>query len=144
LRSAAALLIIMGVYALNGVLVVLDSPISVNKLIRPVTYFFSQERFATVGLAPIVNGQQQVTILAENDRYSPSFIRVKKGIPVQLTVQTRDTYSCTVAFTFREFGIDAFLGPNDSETFNFTPDTAGRFAFSCSMGMYSGVFEVVE
>lgn len=143
-RVASIALILMAMYSINGVLLVLNSPITFNSITRPVTYFFSDERFAERSAVGVVDGVQQVTIQIGNYGYEPSYIRVKKGIPVQLTLNSVDTYSCALAFVFREYGINTFLESTDTETLTFTPDKTGKFPFTCSMGMYTGVFEVVE
>ncbi len=150
-KIASYLLIAMAVYSINGVLLVLNSPITLQNMVQPVTYFFSDERFTGEGSnrqvgkdqAVIENGVQKVTIVAQNSGYIPSYFSVKKGVPVELTVQSMDVYSCAADFVFKEFGISVFLGPTDSKSFTFTPTKKGKFTYSCSMGMYSGVMEVL-
>jgi sulfite exporter TauE/SafE len=144
LKVAAYALIVMAVYGINGVLVVVNSPVTLQKIAAPVTYFFSEERFAssesTVG---VENGVQRVTINAINSGYEPRYFKVAAGVPVELTVSTNETYSCAVAFTMKAFNISTFLGPTDSETFAFTPTKPGKYTYSCSMGMYTGTMEVI-
>lgn len=142
-RIASYLLIIMAVYSVNGVLIVLDSPVTIQSITRPVTYFFSDERFANTNLTTTQNGMQKVDIQALNNGYSPARVAVKVGVPVQLTVSTSETYTCAAAFVFREFGISTFLEATDSKSFTFTPTRKGKFTYSCSMGMYTGVMEVI-
>ena len=142
-RLAALILILMAVYSLNGVLVVLNSPLTIQSVVRPVTWFFSDERFAPQSEVAVEDGLQKVTIDVYNNGYQPRYLKVKSGTPVELTLKSHDTYSCAVAFVFNEFGIDTFLGPTDSQTFTFTPTKPGRYQFSCSMGMYTGIMEVV-
>lgn len=149
-QVAAATLIGMALYSINGVLLVLNSPLTFQSITRPITYFFSDERFAdsakntatTTGV-PIVDGMQQVTIQIRNEGYFPKKITVQNGVPVQLTLQSNETYSCALAFVFKEFGINTFLDATDTRTFTFTPQKPGRYTFTCSMGMYSGVMEVI-
>ncbi len=144
-KVAAIVLIGMAVYSVNGVLLVLDSPITVNRIVRPITYFFSEERFAKAGgAASIVNGVQQVTIGIYNSGYSPNYVRVQAGVPVNLTLVSKDTYSCALAFVLREFNINTFLEATDSQSFTFTPQKPGKYTFTCSMGMYSGTLEVIK
>jgi sulfite exporter TauE/SafE len=147
-KVAAYALIGMMIYSLNGVLVVINSPLTLQKITAPIAYFFSEERFAranTTGaaVAPIENGVQQVAIGVSNQGYTPRYIQVKKDVPVKLTLTSNGVYSCASAFVFRKFNIQTFLEPVDRETFTFTPTETGKFAFTCSMGMYSGVMEVI-
>lgn len=144
LRVAAYALIFMAIYGLNGVLVVMDSPLTLQKITRPVTHFFSEERFSSDQSAVgIVDGVQRVEIKALDSGYAPQYFKVKAGVPVELTVSTNETYSCAVAFTMKAFNISTFLGPTDSQTFTFTPTEKGRYTYSCSMGMYIGTMEAI-
>lgn len=142
-RIAAFSLVAMAIYSINGVLIVLNSPITVNRLVSPITYFFSDERFSNDSEIKATNGVQEVTINILNNGYQPNRLRVKGGQPVKLTLQSKDTYSCALSFVFKEFGINTFLEANDTKTFTFTPSKPGKYQFTCSMGMYTGVMEVI-
>jgi uncharacterized protein len=142
-KFAAWVLIGMFVYSINGVLLVTNSPITVNKIISPITYIFSDERFEQLTATGVVDGVQQVTIDVLNRGYSPSRFKVKQGIPVQLTLESEEVYSCALSFVFKEFGINTFLDSTDSRSFTFTPNKPGKYTFTCSMGMYTGTMEVI-
>lgn len=143
-KLAAAVLIGMAIYGVNGVLLVLGSPVTLNNITRPITYFFSDERFAKANYAAnTINGMQQVNIEVLNNGYSPSYVRVKAGVPVQLTLTSNEVYSCALSFILNEFGIKTFLAATDQQTFSFTPEQPGRYTYTCSMGMYSGILEVI-
>jgi sulfite exporter TauE/SafE len=145
LRIAAYSLIAMSLYALNGVLVVLDSPISAQKLMGTYQKLKAFESGDVAGAtsAKTIQNKQAVTINIAQSGYTPNYITVKKNIPVELTLKSSGVYSCASAFVFREFGISAMLKPTDTKSFTFTPTKPGRFTFSCSMGMYSGIMEVI-
>ena len=143
LKVAAALLIILGISSLNGVLTVLDAPVTLQKITAPVTYFFSSERFAETETTAETNGIQKVTIDVTNEGYSPRYMKVKAGVPVELTLSSHDAYSCAVAFTFKEFNIATFLQPTETKVLTFTPTKKGKFTYACSMGMYTGTMEVI-
>ena len=142
-KFASIVLIGMAAYSVNGVLVVLDSPVTLNTVTRPFTYFFSNERFSSTSAVAVTNGVQKVTLQVLSNGYSPNFVTVQKGIPVELTLQSNEVYSCALSFVFSEFGISTFLDATDTQTFTFTPQRAGKFRYTCSMGMYSGVMEVL-
>ncbi len=145
LKIAAAVLIFLGLSSLNGILVVLDAPLTFQKVTDPITYYFSterlQERIETQ--TRMVDGVQQVVIEATSNGYSPRHIKVKAGVPVQLTVQTKDTYTCASVFVLKAFNIKMQLGPTDSQSVSFTPTEKGKYSFTCVMGMYTGVLEVI-
>jgi len=150
LRSAAILLIGMALYSVNGILQVLDSPYSMQrigprlvKLLPP--YDTSMQRSKTTDPnVKMVEGKQKVTLSVTNSGYSPKTFRVQKDIPVELNLETKGAvYSCATAFTFKAFNISEFLLPNDSKIKTFTPTKKGIYTFACSMGMYSGTMEVI-
>ncbi|MBT4123869.1 MAG: hypothetical protein HN981_00735 [Candidatus Pacebacteria bacterium] len=145
-KVAGYALIFMALYTINGVLVVIDSPLTIQRITQPISHFFSADRFEknNINTTAIKNGVQMVNIQVVNQGYSPSYTRVKKGIPVEFTLTSNNTYSCALSFVFREFGIRTSLRSTDKQTFTFTPDKVGRYTFTCSMGMYSGILEVVE
>ena len=129
-RIAAAVILLMALYSLNGVAVVLDSPFAVT--FTPGGSDLVQE----------IGGVQRVEIEVKNNGYVPNYITVKKGVPVELTLRSNETYSCALSFVLREFGIQTFLKSTDEQTFTFTPTKTGSFTYTCSMGMYTGVLEV--
>lgn len=88
------------------------------------------------------NGVQEVTINVSDNGYSPEDIKVKKGTPVKVTLKTDDTLGCARAFVVPSLNIQKNLPKTGEDSFEFTPEKAGRIAFSCSMGMFSGQFVV--
>lgn len=147
LKFAAALLILMSLYAFNGVMVVLDTPFSVQKVIwmyQTVQSYQSGDINQDAQIpSPDVDGAQEVIINILSSGYSPNKATVRAGKEVRLKLVNKDAYSCASAFVFRQFGINAYVKPGTSQTFTFTPEKPGRYTFACSMGMYTGVLEVL-
>jgi len=147
MKIAAWLLIVLGASGINGVLTVLDFPVTYQTITRPIFYYFSDERLQDMKRNILTvsqeNGVQKVLIIAKNEGYSPTKVRVKAGVPVELTVQTKDAYTCASYFSFKAFNIKMQLGPNESQTATFTPTKPGSYQFTCSMGMYTGIMEVL-
>jgi len=137
-RVASVLLIGFSLYILNSSLILFNSPLTFSTLTRPITWFFSDERFEA---SPVSN---QITINISNSGYSPRYFKVKVNQPVQLTLISKNVHSCALSFIFKDFNIRTLMKPNDTQTFTFTPTKVGNFTFSCSMGMYSGTMEVIE
>lgn len=146
-KTAAAILIALAIYSFNGVLIVLDSPVTINKITDRISWFFSDERFtqkqAENQVAKQVGEVQKITINIKNNGYTPKYFKVKNDVPVELTLASGNVYSCAQAFVFREFDINTMVKSNSNQTFTFTPKEKGKFTFSCSMGMYTGVMEVI-
>lgn len=147
LRVAAFALILMALYGINGVVTVLDLPFSMQRIGQaissigePPDLYANQN---TGNIAQTENGKQQVKIFITNRGYSPPQLWVKAGTPVELTLQSNDTYSCATSFTLKKFNIFEQLEPSDQKTLAFTPTEKGDFVYSCSMGMYTGVLHVL-
>ena len=144
----AGLLLFLGLYGINGILIVLDSPYTAEKIWRSIQRigeppeWYGTRVFAEEGFVPMANGVQLATIEVKNAGYSPERLIVRKNIPVKLTLTTKGVYSCATSFTLRKFQLVAQLQPVDTQSFTFTPTEVGEFSFSCSMGMYQGVLEV--
>ncbi|MBI2439554.1 MAG: sulfite exporter TauE/SafE family protein [Candidatus Moranbacteria bacterium] len=86
---------------------------------------------------------QIIRVTQKANGYFPNQLTVKKGQPVKLIVDSQESYSCAVSFVAPRAGIRKVLSPGEN-VFEFVPDKTGQIPFSCSMGMYRGVINVVE
>ncbi len=145
LRITAALLIFMTLYSINGILNVLDSPITGTKLIEGTQQFLTAQKtsIANASLVPQLNGKQKVMINITSHGYTPKRFTVKAGVPLEMVLTSDNAYSCATSFTFHKFGVRLQLGPTDSASVTILPTEKGEFTYSCSMGMYTGVMEVI-
>lgn len=89
-------------------------------------------------------GVQTATITAFDSGYSPRNITLKKGVPAKITILTDKVSSCARAFSIPVLNIERVLPSTGSTTVEFTPTELGPLAFSCSMGMYTGRFNIVN
>ncbi len=91
----------------------------------------------------IEDGVQIVRMREHNRGYSPNKFTVKKGVPIKWIINAEAPYSCASALIVPSLKIQKFLEAGEN-IIEFTPDKVGLIKFSCSMGMYTGVFNVVE
>ena len=91
----------------------------------------------------IENGFQVVRMTQNSGGYSPNKFTVKNNIPVKWIIDSKDYNSCSSSIFMSKKNIKEFLDPGIN-TVEFTPTETGELKFSCSMGMYSGKFIVVE
>jgi len=89
-------------------------------------------------------GYQEVTIDVKDGQYVSSTNTLKAGVPVKLTLNTQNTFGCIRAFTIPSYNISEILPETGQQTIEFTPTKTGLLSYSCSMGMYSGSFTVVN
>ena len=89
------------------------------------------------------NGVQVVRMKEISSGYSPNKFTIKKGVPVKWVIDAQAPYSCASSLTLSKLGIRKTLKAGEN-IIEFTPKEAGKLPFSCAMGMYTGVFNVVD
>lgn len=144
LRLAAILVMYLGITSLNGALVVGGSPITLQKIYEnsPIEISLSNNDQAVLD-TPIVNGVQNAQIIINSSGYSPAYLKVQQNTPLRLSLISNNATSCAAAFRIPSLKIAKNVKPNTTEIVEFTPKEKGKIAFTCSMGMYTGVIEVI-
>lgn len=134
---AALLIFILGLISINNGQNVRGSPFTFQNLLTTAE---------TTGSNPsmVKNGVQEATIFATNVGYKTEVKTLKVGVPVRLTLITKNNYSCSRSFIIPNYNISVLLPESGSKTVEFTPTKTGRLTFTCSMGMYTGSFNVIK
>lgn len=147
LKVAAWAIILLAVFNINNAIALSGSQLTFGRL--------AKSAFCSIAYCP---GESQVggeagasaavseqTIEISNNGYSPRSFTVKAGSQVKLNLVNKDGWSCAQAFTIPKLGIQKVVRPGQSETVAFAaPPSPGQITFSCSMGMYQGVINVVN
>lgn len=82
---------------------------------------------------------QKVTIKLDNrNGYIPNSIKIKKNIPVELSVYANGATTCVRVFVIPTLKINKVVPENEPLVIKFTPTKTGKIPFTCSMGMYQG------
>ena len=103
----------------------------------------TQENIVSDLNVKLVNGVQVVRIVEGNNGYSPNKFSIKKGVPVKWIIDAQAPYSCASSIVVPKLGINKNLEAGEN-IIEFTPETIGKLSFSCSMGMYTGTFNVYD
>ncbi|TSC65500.1 MAG: Uncharacterized protein CEO21_398 [Microgenomates group bacterium Gr01-1014_80] len=144
LKLAGILVLYLGITSFNGVLNLAGSPLTLQTLAAAspvqVEFNFGEPMQSVVRLE---NGVQVADISVLPTSYTPGYIQVQSKVPVKLNLQTLGKLGCTSEFRVPALGISKRLPPSGVESVEFTPEKPGRLAFTCSMGMYGGVIEVI-
>ena len=101
-------------------------------------FFFGRRRARA---AQLDGGVQRVTVTVKGG-YSPDVIRLRQGVPAQLTFDRQETGDCTSRVVFPDFRVSAALPARQRTTVRLTPATAGTFGFACGMNMVHGTLIV--
>lgn len=91
----------------------------------------------------IENGVQIVKMTQSGSGYSPNSFTIKKDIPVKWIINSTDSFTCAASIVSAKLGVRQGLRQGEN-IIEFTPTEVGPIRFSCSMGMYTGVFNVVD
>jgi sulfite exporter TauE/SafE/plastocyanin domain-containing protein/copper chaperone CopZ len=103
----------------------------------------SQETAVNDPNVTLENGVQVVRMTESNSGYSPNKFSIKKGVPVKFIIDAKAPYSCASTIIIPKLNISKTLQAGEN-TIEFTPNELGNLPFSCSMGMYTGVFNVYD
>ena len=145
LKVAGILVLFFAAFNINSQLNVLGLPNLDSLAIRPQSVQGGDLPKQEEGLPPIVDGKQVVKMTASASGYNPKYIKVKAGIPVRWEITDKGTSGCTNAIISRKlFDGQISLTPGKTSVKEFTPQTPGKYKFSCWMGMVSGTIEVVK
>jgi len=130
LKIAAIAVLYLGLVSINGALVALGSPVT-----------FQSARGSNPQRQAVAS--QDIEIKITSGGYVPTYLTVKNGSPVTLKLTSEDAFSCASAFRIPSLGISRNLQANETQTLVFTPTKTGKISFTCAMGMYQGIIEVI-
>lgn len=130
-------------FKLSGVVVVILAVVNISSGYTLTGIILGSPLAGNVSGVTIENGTQVVRITQSGNGYSPNKITVRKDIPVKLLVNATNIYSCAATMVIPKFKIATTFkeGLNEIE---FTPTETGPVRFSCSMGMFGGVINVIN
>src|SRR5215813_793431 len=98
-------------------------------------WFFFGPRKARA--AELRGGVQRATVTVKGG-YSPEILRVRQGVPVELTFDRQETGDCTSRVVFPDFRVSAALPAYKQTTVWLDPGQPGEFGFACGMNMIHG------
>jgi len=102
-------------------------------------WFFFGPRKVTA--AVLAGGVQRLEVTVRGG-YRPEVIRVRQGVPAELTFDRQESGDCTSRVVFPDFRTSAALPAYQRTTVRLDPDQAGEFGFACGMNMIHGTLIV--
>lgn len=102
---------------------------------------FSVRTSTTAPSVEIQNGVQIVNMTQDSLGYNPNSFNIKKGIPVRWVINSTNAFTCAASIIMQKYNIRRSLKAGEN-IIEFTPTESGTVPFTCSMGMYRGVFNV--
>ena len=101
-------------------------------------FFFGPRKAKTAVLA---GGVQRLEVTVKGG-YSPEVLRVRQGVPVELTFDRQESGDCTSRVVFPDFRVSAALPAWQRTTVRLDPGETGEFGFACGMNMIHGTLIV--
>lgn len=145
-KLAGVAVMYLGITTFNSSLVLAGSPITLQTVREaiPIYIDLSGGAYASEDSNVRIEGGIQVAdITVYPTSYTPNRIQVKSGIPVKLNLTSTGGFGCTAAFRIPQLGISKILAQNITTPVEFIPPSPGKLTWTCSMGMYYGVIEVI-
>lgn len=145
-KIAAVIIIALAVYTLNTAIALTGSLWTMENISREAFCIVSYCDDNYIGLWSRVISQpvNEMTIVFGENGYSPNSFAVKAGSRVTLHLKNEGGSGCVQAFTIPALNIQKVVPLKGSDVVTFTaPEKAGKISFMCSMGMYSGIIEVI-
>jgi P-type Cu+ transporter len=102
-------------------------------------WFFFGPRLASA--AELAGGAQRADVTVRGG-YSPEVIRLRQGVPAELTFDRQESGDCTSRVVFPDFQVSAALPAYQRTTVRLDPAQAGQFGFACGMNMIHGTLVV--
>lgn len=137
---AAALVLLLGIMAIDNGLTLAASPFTLKGFWATAT---GADENTSGSASEVVNGKQSATITVYATGYEPQKLTLKSGIPTTLSLVTNKTQGCSRAITFPTLNIQKILPETGTTQVEIPAMAKGKLPFSCSMGMYSGMIEVI-
>jgi P-type Cu+ transporter len=105
-------------------------------------FFFGKRRVAAASAAD--SGAVQEATIVVSGGYSPDVIEAKRGVPLRLIFDRRESSPCSDEIVLPDFRVRRSLPAHAKTTIEIFPENAGEFPFSCGMNMLHGKIRVVE
>ncbi len=129
-----------------GVAVIMISLLNVSNFLAiygVAPSFFTQRAQVKGENVQVTDGYQIATMSVSNRGYSPNSFTITKNTPVRWVINGDNVFGCQGYLVAPKLGLQKALAKGKNVV-EFTPQEAGPIYFSCAMGMYRGVFNVVE
>lgn len=141
-RLAAYAVLGMAVWNLNLAATLWGSPYTLPGVARN---FYCTVTFCDTLVAAATLPSDTVNLAIQSNGYSVDHPAIKAGALITMHLTNTSGRGCTQSFTIPKLGIQKVVPLGTTATIQFTaPSQPGKLAYTCSMGMYSGEFDVVN
>jgi len=137
LRVSAMIVVILGVIMISRGATLSGVGFNLNSVSAALVGASAQDA------ANVSGDLQKIYMDVDANGWSPDTFVLKKGVPVQWTINVKQLTSCNKEIIVPEYNLDIKL-KQGINTVEFTPAKEGTVSWSCWMGMIPGTFIVKE
>lgn len=135
LKASALIVVILGVIMISRGMTLSGVGFNMNSVSAALSPATGQ------GPINITGNVQHISMVVDASGWTPDRFVLKKGVPVQWTIDVRQLTSCNNEIIVPAYNLDIKL-KQGLNTVQFTPDKEGVVSWSCWMGMIPGSFIV--
>lgn len=142
--ATAAVVVGLGLYTFNGVLVMTGSSYSWQNQMAAWQWALTGGAQGTVAQAQAAtSADTNPTIEVLPTGYSPNQVTVPAGQPVTLSLVGKGRLGCTSIFRIPALRVQQQVAPDSTTKLAVTFPQPGPYVFSCGMGMFTGTINAV-
>ena len=134
--ATGIVLLVMGLYTLNGGLTILNSPIAAKNL--ATTFGVKPPPADGSTVATTADGVQTAVITVAPGSYSPGNVLLKAGVPTKLVFRSENAAGCERALVIPSLNVEKVLPADGDTVIDAGTLEEGNIEYSCEMGMYCG------
>lgn len=138
--ATSAIVIALGLYTLNGVLILTGSPYEFQNVIRSAQIALTGNP-GVIAQARAADDSPVINVYPTG--YDPDVVTVPAGRAVTLNLAAQGRLGCTSIFRIPKLKIEKQLTPGSTTRVAVTFPSAGSYTFSCGMGMFRGTINAV-
>lgn len=144
-RFSGALLVVLGFWNVQNGLTILGRPIALPSWQSSIGASASGGALLSRDPNVAFDGRvQTVALTVDYGGFTPAQFTLQSGVPARLNVGGPAAgEGCLSVLQIPKLRIQKRLAPGAVTSIDFTPTNPGRYVFSCSMGMFRGVFDVI-
>lgn len=141
--ATATIVVALGLYTFNGVLVMTGSDYSFQNQRAAWRWALTGGAQNTVATAQAATADTNPTIEVNPTGYAPSDLTVPAGQTVTISLVPKGRLGCTSIFRIPQLRIQQQLAPDVTTKVAVTFPQPGPYVFSCGMGMFTGTINAV-
>ncbi|MDO8571737.1 MAG: sulfite exporter TauE/SafE family protein, partial [bacterium] len=145
-QFSGALVVVLGFWNIQNGFTILGYPLPkppLSFLTFEVKEKAAQNIKSQDGAVAYDGTEQIMTMHVGSSGYEPNQFTIRAGVPTKWVVRSDGSAGCLTVLQSPRLGIQHYINPGENTIAFTAPAQPGVYPFSCSMGMYRGLIEVI-